>query len=110
MKNPPVMLLSVALVMGVALLLGAQAQKPKQQWEYARLNLDSQKDNWSWTAPTVAIEGKDVQELCKKLSIPEASNNDRVHSIVNWAGSQGWEMTVLVRESWVSVAWFKRPK
>ena len=110
MKIPRVMLLSVVLVMVVGLLLGAQAQKPKQQWEYARLNLDPQKDSWSWVAPDVTVEGKDVQDLCKNLSIPEASNNDSVLSIMNWAGSQGWELTVLVRESWVSVAWFKRPK
>ena len=101
------LLAMIAAVLVVGLLLGAKKQANK--WEYARLHF-GQFNKWSWTAPDVSVNGQDVKELCKKLAIETPPDKAEAYTVVDWAGSQGWELTAVVRESQYSVGWFKRPK
>ncbi len=101
------LVMMAAIVLTVALLLGAQ--KPARKWEYAKLRYGVH-SKWSWMSPGVSIEGKNVNELVKKLSIETPLKDEGVFEIVDWAGSQGWELIVVDRESTYSVGWFKRPK
>lgn len=101
------LLIVIATVLMVSLLLGSQ-ERP-EQWEYARLSYGMY-TNWYWSEPDVSVEGEDVAELCKKLSIETPQIENNVFVIFDWAGSQGWELATLTRHPEYSVGWFKRPK
>ena len=101
------LIIMIAVVLVVGWLLGAQKQPKK--WEYARLNF-GQIAKWSWMAPGVSIEGKNVNELVKKLAIETPLKGEGVYAFVDWAGSRGWELIVVTRMGNYSVGWFKRPK
>lgn len=56
-------------------------------------------------------EGESVGELCQNLGITSTSDDGSVFRVVNWAGSDGWEMAMptKVPQEYI-VIWFKRPK
>lgn len=97
----------IATVLTVSLLLGAQ-RNPKK-WEYARLSY-GKLNKWYWSTSDISAEGANVEELCKNLSIEAPQTKKNVLTIVEWAGSQGWELAVVVKHQKYSVGWFKRPK
>jgi hypothetical protein len=103
----------VAIVLATGLLLGAQKQA--KGWEYARLRYGygafGKHVNWSWSAPGVFVESVNVNELCKKLKV-QPPNSKNPLSLVDWAGSQGWELVTMesVEAEFTVAAWFKRQK
>lgn len=98
----------VAFVLATGLLLGAQGQTTK--WEYARLSYGRFADSYSWTVHSVSAESKSMSGLRKKLQIETAPNKDDALTIINWAGSQGWELIEVIRYPDYAIAWFKRSK
>ncbi|MHC4120322.1 MAG: hypothetical protein ACYSWO_22750 [Planctomycetota bacterium] len=104
---------AVAIVLVAVLLLGAYEQTPK--WEYARFRYlygaPSRAVRWSWTSPGVYAEGANVKELGTKLSIKLPPKGAGAFSIVDWAGSNGWELVTVeaMEAEYTIAAWFKRP-
>lgn len=102
------------IVLAAALLLGAQ--KAKQEWEYARFQYQygapTIAARWSWTSSGVYAEGANVKDLGAKLGVKLPPKGGRAFSIVDWAGSKGWELVTVeaMRDEYMVLAWFKRPK
>ena len=107
------LVIMIMIVLTVGLILGTQKQ-PKQ-WQYARLRYKTAR-KWSWTAPGVYAEGNNVIELCKKLGIKippnigSSSDEANLFAVVDWAGSEGWELVLVSQYVEFSAGWFKKPK
>lgn len=95
------------LILTVGFLLGAQ--KPKTQWEYARLTFD-RIQGWNWMAPDMALEATRLSDLSRSLGIEVSSKTEGVYAVTDWAGANGWELIVLNQTPQHAVAWFKRPQ
>ena len=97
----------LATVVTASLLLGAT--KPQTKWEYARFRYGSTA-KWNWMAPGVSEEGKNLQELCKRLETKIRPKEVSVYTFLDWAGSQGWELVIVDQRAGHIVSWFKRPE
>ncbi len=106
--------IACVLVLAAVLLLGAQKQT--EEWEYARFRYvygaPSRAVRWSWTSPGVYAEGANVKELGTKLAITLPARGANVYSVVDWAGSNGWELVTMeaMEAEYTIAAWFKRQK
>lgn len=113
MKKSHLMIAGV-IVLAAVLLLGAQKQT--QEWEYARFRYvygtPSRAVRWSWTSPGVHAAGANVKELGTKLAITLPARGADVFSVVDWAGSNGWELVTMeaMEAEYTIAAWFKRQK
>ena len=97
-----------AILLTLDWVLGAQ--KPIKQWQYAQLYYDMLSD-WKWVSPDTTAIAKDLDDLCEQLAIEVPSNEDAVfYTIVDWAGSQGWELVIIRGNTEYTVGWFKRPE
>jgi hypothetical protein len=112
--------MTVIAVLSLSFLLGTY--RAPQDWEYARLSFGYvwpvpdkpvyTPPGWVWTEPGVLVEGEDLEELCEQLGIEVPRNEASVFAVVDWAGSQGWEMVTVqsLRPLRTTSAWFKKPK
>ena len=113
MKKAHLMIAAVIVLAGV-MLLGAQNQT--QEWEYARLRYaygtPSRAVRWSWTSPGVHAAGANVKELSTKLAIKLPARGADAYSVMDWAGSMGWELVTVeaMEAEYTIAAWFKRQK
>lgn len=112
--------MSVIAVLSLSFLLGTY--RSAQEWKYARLSFGYVSPvpdrsgwtppEWAWTEPGVFAEGADLEALCEQLGIEVPRNEANVFAVVDWAGTQGWELVTVqsLRPQSTTAAWFKKPK
>jgi hypothetical protein len=109
------LLLAAAFTAGcVAMLLGATAAPSgSRQWEYA-VYLEYP-GSYEWQMPTQKVRATSVDDFFRRMGLlagveTNSRSTDLRTRIFNYVGTQGWELTHIVKDSGQEAYWFKRPK
>jgi hypothetical protein len=99
-------IMTLLLVLGITMVV--QGENEDGDWEYANIQFDSF-GTWFWREPAVYAEGEELDDLCSELSIILHGNDEaNLHTVVNWAGSKGWELVSMNQSPTYISVWFKR--
>ena len=110
MKRFHIVTALVVLMLMLTMMVNAQRDdgNGNHSWQYATIHVEPF-GTWFWTEPALHAEGKDLNELCRELSIVNTLNdNPSLSVIVSWAGTNGWEMVSMQQKPGTVVGWFKR--
>ena len=109
-------LILTTLILVLGLTMVVQGQKEPSRWEYAKVQVApfqataGSESVWIWKESTVYAEGEDLIDLCRQLNInvPDGEEPD-LYTVINWAGSNGWELVLLNYQGVNSTSvWLKR--
>jgi len=100
---------TLILVLGLTMVV--QGQKEASGWEYAKFHFAPMNaKDCVWKESSVYAESENLTDLCWKLKINVPNGEEpELHTIINWAGSNGWELVLINNQNvnFTSV-WFKR--
>jgi hypothetical protein len=101
---------TLILVLGLSMVV--KGQKDAGGWEYAKFHVSPMDaKECVWKEPNAYAESENLTDLCWQLKIDVPSGEKpELHTIINWAGSNGWELVLVTNQELVNFTsfWFKR--
>jgi hypothetical protein len=107
-------LLLVLLVIVCIFIFGAESNQRKQ-WEYACFSstfISAQSEFWMFNSSTEHYFAESPALLCDKIGIKRSGGKDEsaVGLLMDYAGTQGWELVSVRGDKTSGSFWFKRQK
>ena len=113
MKKISTFLLVVICFFSILVIGAAHKNNPGPKWEYACFQY-KQTILSMWKTPDITVDDGNITELYKKLGIKSSKLPfPPSFEMLNYAGSQGWELVNIYSEDHSTTGmfmyWFKRP-